>query len=82
MLRVDLSLRLAPPRGAIASNGLTLRLAVGDDVLAPTRFPSAYVEGGTTLRTAAEFEVPPDTTRAVLRAEFGDARNELPLTLR
>ena len=82
VLRVDLSLRLAPPRGGIASNGLMLRLAVGDDVVAPTRFPSVYVEGGTTLRTAAEFEVPPDTTRAVLRAEFGDARNELPLTLR
>jgi hypothetical protein len=82
VLRVDLQMRLAPPRAGIASNSLLLRLAMGDDVVAPTRFPSLYVDGGTTVRTSAEFEVPPDTTRVILRAAFGDAQNEVPLTLR
>jgi hypothetical protein len=83
VLRVDLGLRLAATGpGGVGSGDLTLRLVVGDDVLAPTKFPFVVIEGGTTLRTTVEFEVPTDTTRAVLRAMAGEARSEVPLTLR
>jgi hypothetical protein len=82
VLRVDLALRLVAGDAGIASSELTLRLVVGDDVLAPTQFPIAVIEAGTTYRGTVEFEVPPDTTRAVLRAMTGDARADVPLTLR
>jgi hypothetical protein len=81
VLRVDLGLRLAASI-SMNSGSLTLRLAVGEEVLAPTLFPTAVIEGGTTLRTAYAFEVPTDTTRAVLRATVGESRGEMPLTLR
>ena len=84
VLRVDLALRMAATGpGAVGTGDLTLRLVVGDDVLAPTRLPiGGIIEGGTTLRTTVEFEVPTSTTRAVLRATSGEARSEIPLTLR
>ncbi len=83
VLRVDLSLRLVNPgAGGILSGYLTLRLVVGDDVLSPTAFPSEVIEGGSTRRMSAEFEVPPHTTHAVLRATAADAKAEVPLTLR
>ena len=83
VLRVDLPVRLvAASDAAILSGELTLRLVVGDDVLAPTIFPSTVIAGGATQRVTVEFEVPPDTTRAVLRATAGDASAEVPLTLR
>ena len=82
VLRVDLGLRLAAGSGSVLSGSLTLRLVVGDDVLAPILFPSAIVDGGATLRTVAAFEVPPDTTRAVLQATVGESRGEVSLTLR
>ena len=69
--------------GAVGTGDLTLRLVVGEDVLAPTRLPiGGIIEGGTTLRTTVEFEVPTSTTRAVLRAMSGEARSEIPLALR
>ena len=83
VLRVDLACGWRPPgRRRILSGDLTLRLVVGDDVLAPTVFPIAVIAGGATQRLTVEFEVPPDTTRAVLRATAGEARSEMPLTLR
>jgi hypothetical protein len=84
VLRVDLALRMAASGpGAVGTGDLTLRLVVGEDMLAPTKFPiGGLIEGGTTLRTTAEFEVPTATTRAVLRATAGEARSEVPLTLR
>ena len=84
VLRLDLALRMAASGpGAAGTGDLTLRLVVGEDVLAPTRFPSGgIIEAGTTLRTAVEFEVPTTTTRVVLRATAGEARSEIPLTLR
>jgi len=84
VLRVDLGLRIAATGpGAVSTGDLTLRLVVGEDVLAPTRFPiGGIIESGTTLRTTAEFEVPTNATRAVLRATAGEARSEVPLTLR
>ena len=84
VLRVDLSLRMAASGpGAVGTGDLTLRLVVGEDVLAPTRFPiGGIIEGGTTLRTTVEFEVPTTTTRVVLRATAGEARSDIPLTLR
>ena len=83
VLRVDLPVRLvAASDAAILSGELTLRLVVGDDVLAPTVFPSIVIAGGATQRLTVEFEVPPDTTRAVLRAMTGEASAEVALTLR
>ena len=83
LLRVTLPLRIAATGpGAILSNELTLRLVAGDDVLAPSAHPIELLQPGSTLRVAVEFEVPPDTTRAVLRTTAGDAHAEVPLTLR
>ena len=83
VLRVDLPVRLVAASDAgILSGELTLRLVVGDDVLAPTVFPSLVIAGGATQRLTVEFEVPPDTTRAVLRAMAGEASADVPLTLR
>ena len=82
VLRVDLGLRLAAGAGGVLSGSLVLRLAVGDDVLAPILFPSVVIDGRTTLRTVAAFEVPTDTMRAVLRASVDQSRGEVPLTLR
>jgi hypothetical protein len=81
-LRVDLAVRLAAVGpGAINSSELMLRLVVGDDVLAPTKFPFQLVQAGTTLRMAVEFEVPTDTSQVVLRATSGETRADLPLPL-
>jgi hypothetical protein len=83
VLRVDLHLRFVNPGpGPILSGHLTLRLVVGDEVLAPTAFPNEVIDGGSTRRLLVEFEVPPPTTQAVLRATAGDAKVEVPLTLR
>jgi hypothetical protein len=81
-LRVDLAIRLASVGpGAITASELMLRLLVGDDVLAPTKYPSQLVQAGTTLRMAVEFEVPTDSSQVVLRATSGEARADVPLTL-
>ena len=82
VVRVDLGLRLAAGASSVLSGSLTLRLVVGDDVLAPTLFPSAIIDGGTTLRSVAAFEVPTDTMRAILRASVDESRGEVALTLR
>jgi len=83
VLRVDLPVRLVAASDAgILSGELTLRLVVGDDVLAPTIFPSLVIAGGATQRLTVAFEVPPDTTRAVLRAMAGEASADMPLALR
>jgi hypothetical protein len=82
VLRLDLEVRLVAVGSAIGTGHLTLRLGIGEEVLAPVLVPVAVIDGGTTLRTAFAFEVPTDTTRTVLRATVGQSRGEVPLTLR
>ena len=69
-------------RYGMTTGDLTLRLAVGGEVLAPFRSPSEVVEGGATYIGDVVFEVPPQITRATLRAELRGTQKEQELTLR
>jgi hypothetical protein len=69
-------------RYGIATGDLTLRLAAGGEVLAPFRSPSEVVEAGATYIGDVVFEVPPQITRATLRAELRGTQKEQELTLR
>ena len=66
----------------MATGDLTLRLAAGGEVLAPVRSPSEVVEPGATYIGDVVFEVPPQITRATLRAELHGKQQEQELTLR
>ena len=50
------------------SSWMTLRLGVGDDVVAPVKYADVAVNGGTNTNGEFVFEVPPMTTTAMLRA--------------
>ena len=59
----------------------TLRLTARDRTVAPLAPPFLIVQPDSDGDTEVEFEVPPDTTRAVLRVPESDAAAELPLDL-
>lgn len=69
-------------RYAIGTGDLTLRLAAGGEVLAPFRSPSEVVEPAATYVGDVVFEVPPQITKATLRAELRGKQTEQALTLR
>ena len=68
-------------RYPMATGDLTLRLAAGGEVLAPFRSPSEVVEPGATHVGDVVFDVPPQITKAVLRAELRGMQKEQELTL-
>lgn len=65
----------------VASTVLTMRLLVQGDVLAPVNTPGIVIESNASGSEDYVFEVPPSTTRAVLRAAVQDEVIELPLDL-
>ena len=69
-------------RYGIATGDLTLRLTAGGEVLAPFRSPSEVVEPAATYVGDVVFEVPPQITKATLRAELRGKQTEQELTLR
>lgn len=68
-------------RYPLATGDLTLRLAAGGAVLAPFRSPSEVVEPSATYVGDVVFEVPPQITKATLRAELRGKQQEHELTL-
>jgi hypothetical protein len=82
-IRLYLTVRLAVPgRFPVHSGALMLRLAAGDAVTAPVKSPSVVVEPASDVLSDFEFEVPPSTTRAVLRATARNAKGEMEIDLR
>jgi TIR domain-containing protein len=79
-VRLNFEVRLAAQgRYAVHSGAATLRLAVGDNVLAPLEAPNIVVEPVSDIVTEFEFEVPPSTTRVVLKGSALNAAGEMPI---
>lgn len=82
VVRLRLAVRFANNgRYPSASGDAVLRLAAGDQVLAPIESPSIVNDSKATAAADVEFEAPPETTRAVLRGTIGDTSGEWPLEL-
>jgi hypothetical protein len=59
----------------------TLRMAAGDDVVAPIDSPGTYIEPNSNATTEVEFEVPPTVSRVVLRGTVGKSTGEWPIAI-
>ena len=59
----------------------TLRVAAGDEVVAPIDWSGALVEGNSNAATDVEFEVPPTAKRVVLRGTIRNSSGEWPIEL-
>ena len=68
-------------RYAAGSGDAVLRMAAGDQVLAPIEAPNLVVESNAEATGDVEFEVPSSTSRVVLRATLRDVKAEWPLEL-
>ena len=81
-LRVVAAVRIANNgRYPIATSVLTMRLVVEGDVLAPVDAPVNVIDSSATGSLDYVFEVPPSTTRAILRATLQNETTDLPLDL-
>jgi hypothetical protein len=69
-------------RYAASALDATLRIAAGDEVLAPTDWSGALVEGNSNTATDVEFEVPPSAKRVVLRGTIRNSTGKWPLEIR
>jgi hypothetical protein len=76
VVRVRFALRYANA-GQYPSSGATLRLAAGDQVLAPLEAPSVVVQPRSNEGADVEFEVPTTATRVVLSGTLGSSSGEL-----
>jgi hypothetical protein len=56
-------------------------MQAGDQVLAPIESPNLVIEANSHASGEVEFEMPPTTTRAVLRAAIRGTSAEWPLEL-
>ena len=82
VVRLRLGLRFTNTgRYAAGAFDATLRVAAGDEVLAPIESPGMVVEGNSNAATEVEFEVPPTVTRVVLRGTIRNSTGEWPLEL-
>jgi hypothetical protein len=82
VLRLRFALRFTNAgRYPAGSGDTTLRIATGDQVLAPIEAPNVIVEGNSNVGADVEFEVPSTATRAVLRGTIRSAAGEWPLEL-
>jgi hypothetical protein len=79
-LRFGLRFRNAG-RYPAGSGDAVLRMAAGDQVIAPIEAPILVIEPNAESIGNAEFEVPSSTSRVVLRATLRDANGEWPLEL-
>ena len=68
-------------RYAASALDATLRVAAGDEVLAPTDWSGALVEGNSNATTDVEFEVPPSAKRVVLRGTIRNSSGEWPIEI-
>lgn len=68
-------------RYAASASDATLRIAAGDEVLAPLDAPGALVEANSNVATDVEFEVPPTARRVVLRGTIRNSSGEWPIDL-
>ncbi|HVQ15705.1 MAG TPA: toll/interleukin-1 receptor domain-containing protein [Vicinamibacterales bacterium] len=59
----------------------TLRIAAGDEVLAPIDWSGAIVEGNSNTAADVEFEVPPAAKRVVLRGTIRNSSGEWPFAI-
>jgi hypothetical protein len=78
VVRVRFALRFANT-GQYPSSGARLRLAVGNQMLAPLEPPNVVVEPRSTESADVEFEIPTTATRVVLSATIGQSSGELPI---
>ena len=76
VVRVRFALRFANT-GQYPSSGATLRLAIGDQMLAPLEAPNVVVEPRSNQSADVEFEIPTTTTRVVLNGTIGQSSGEL-----
>ena len=82
VLRLRFALRFTNAgRYPAAGGDTTLRVQAGDQVLAPIEAANVVVEGNSNAGADVEFEVPPTTTRAVLRGTIRNTTGEWPLEL-
>jgi len=82
VVRLRLGLRFTNTgRYAAGAFDTTLRVAAGDEVLAPIDSPGMVVEGNSNAATEVEFEVPPTVTRVVLRGTIRNSTGEWPLEI-
>ena len=82
VVRLRLGLRFSNTgRYAASAYDATLRVAAGDEVLAPIDSPGVLVEGNSNAAAEVEFEVPPTVTRVVLRGTIRNSTGEWPLEL-
>jgi hypothetical protein len=76
-LRLTLSLRMANRgRYGTHSSAITMRVTAGSEQYAPFQFPNENLEAATTVTGNASFDLPPTTTKAVLRTTSGDQTAE------
>jgi hypothetical protein len=76
VVRVRFALRYANT-GQYPSSGATLRLAVGDQILAPLEAPGIAIEPRSNESADVEFEIPTTTTRVVLSGTINKSSGEL-----
>lgn len=80
--RLIVSVRYSNRTGyAAATNALTLRAAVADQVIAPLSVPAEVIENAADASVEFVFDLPPDATRATLRASIENAHAEVTLEL-
>jgi hypothetical protein len=82
VVRLRLGLRFTnTSRYAASALDATLRIAAGDEVLAPIDSPGVLVDGNSNATTEVEFELPPTATRVVLRGTIRNSSGEWPLEI-
>ncbi len=82
VVRLRLGLRFTNTgRYARSPSDATLRIAAGDEVVAPIESPGTIVEGNSNAAMDVEFEVPPTAARIVLRGTIDKSTGEWPLEL-
>jgi hypothetical protein len=76
-LRFTLSLRMSNGgRYPQHTTSITMRVGAGGEQFAPFQFPNEGLESMTTATGTATFDLPPITTKAVLRTAMGDQAAE------
>jgi len=82
-LRLMLSTRIVNNgRYPIHSGAVTMRVAVGGDLLAPNQFPNEVIDPMSTISPTVVFDLPPTATSAVLRTTIGKDSAERTFELR
>jgi hypothetical protein len=76
-LRFNLSLRMVNHgRYGVYTGAVVMRVEAGGELRAPIQFPNDSLEPMTTANPSAVFDLPPNTTRAVLRTTIAEQTSE------